>query len=167
MALKYVDPHRPHGVVTRLYLAVARTPPARWLGIHVGSRVDPWLLRRTGGRLRLSGPAPTAMLTTRGARSGEPRENPVLYFHDDGDVVLIASSFGRDKHPAWYHNLRAHPTEALLDGEPYSAAEVTEPAEVERLFRLAVQVYPAYADYRERTRLIGRRIPVLRLTPRD
>jgi deazaflavin-dependent oxidoreductase (nitroreductase family) len=164
--LEHVDPRRRRGVASRLYLAVARTPPARWLGIHVASRVDASLMRRTGGRVRLSGPAPTALLTTRGARSGRLRQTPVLYFHDDGDVVLIASSFGRDRHPSWYHNLLAHPTEARLDGEPYSAAEVTDPAEAERLFGLAVQVYPGYADYRERTGRVGRRIPVLRLTPR-
>lgn len=167
VVLKHVDPHRPQGAVHRQWLALARTPPGRWLAINVASRCDPFLLRHSGGRLRLGGPVPTAVLATRGARSGRSRENPILYFHDRDDVVLIASSFGRDKHPGWYHNLRAHPTEARLNGDPYTAAEVTDPAEAERLFRLAVRVYPGYADYRERTNKIGRRIPVLRLTPRS
>lgn len=145
-------------------VALGRTGLGRWYGIHVAARVDAALLRRTNGRLRMVGSLPTALLGTTGARSGVRRETPVLYFHDGDDVVLVASSFGRDRHPAWFHNLRAHP-ECTLNGEPYQAAEVTEPDDYERLFALAVRIYPGYADYRRRTEAVGRRIPVLRLTP--
>ncbi len=165
MELKYVDPARPHGPARRAWHRLARTSLGRWYGIHVAAPVDSFLLRRTGGRVRLVGPLPTATLATTGAKSGQRRENPVVYFHDGQDVVLIASSFGRDRHPAWYHNLRAHP-DVTLNGLSFVAAEVTEPDELERLYGLAVRVYPGYADYRVRTAAVGRRIPVLRLTPR-
>lgn len=165
MVVRYVDPEARRGPLTRGWHRVANTRAGRWLGINVSSRIDPWLLKRSGGRLRSVGPLPTALLTSTGAKSGQTRETPVVYFHDRGDVVLIASSFGRDKHPAWYHNLRAHPADARLNGDRYLAAEVTDPQEIERLFALAVRVYPGYADYRTRTAAIGRRIPVLRLTP--
>jgi deazaflavin-dependent oxidoreductase (nitroreductase family) len=145
-------------------MAVGRTKAGRWFGINVSSRIDPFLLRHTGGRLRSVGVLPTALLSSRGAKSGQLREAPVVYFHDDTDVILVASSFGRDKHPAWYHNLVAHPADVRLNGDPYVAAEVHDPAERERLFTLAIGVYPGYGDYRERTAAIGRRIPVLRLT---
>ena len=95
-----------------------------------------------------------------GPSRGLPRENPVLYFHDGDDVVLVASSFGRDKHPAWYHNLPRPP-----------GGHAQRPAVPRRRghrpgrrssgsTRLAVRVYPGYADYRVRTAAVGRRIPV-------
>jgi len=164
MHLKRVDPSVPLSLSKRLQYAFGRSTVGRWYGINVASRVDPFLLRTTGGRVRSVGSMPTALLGHTGAKSGEPRENPVLYFHDGDDVVLIASSFGRDKHPAWYHNLVAHPA-CTLNGLSFMAAEVSDAAEVERLFELAIRVYPGYGDYRVRTAAIGRRIPVLRLSP--
>jgi len=164
MALKRIDPPAFLSLSKKVQYAFGRTPVGRWYGINVASRIDPFLLRVSGGRVRSVGSMPTALLGTTGAKSGEPRENPVLYFHDGDDVVLIASSFGRDKHPAWYHNLVAHPA-CTLNGQHFLAAEVTDHAEFDRLFELAVRVYPGYGDYRRRTAAIGRRIPVLRLTP--
>ncbi len=165
MELRRVDPLRHQGPFTRALHAFGRSTVGRWYGIHVAAPVDAFLLRRTGGRVRMVGNLPTAVLGTTGAKSGQPRENPVLYFHDGDDVVLVASSFGRDKHPAWYHNAVAHP-EVTLNSLPFRAVEVTDPAEYERLFALAVRMYAGYGDYRERTSAIGRRIPVLRLGPR-
>jgi len=164
MHLKRVDPTVPLSLSKRLQYAFGRSTVGRWYGINVASRIDPFLLRTTGGRVRSVGSMPTALLGHTGAKSGEPRENPVLYFHDGDDVVLIASSFGRDKHPAWYHNLVAHPA-CTLNGLAFMATEVSDPGEVERLFELAIRVYPGYGDYRVRTAAIGRRIPVLRLSP--
>lgn len=164
--LKRIDPPASLPLRKRALYGFARSGVGRWYGINIASHIDPWLLRLSGGRVRSVGSMPTALLGSVGAKSGEPRENPVLYFHDGSDVVLIASSFGRDKNPAWYHNLVAHPDRASLNGAPYTAAEVTDPAEVERLFGLGIRVYPGYADYRRRTAAIGRRIPVLRLSPR-
>jgi deazaflavin-dependent oxidoreductase (nitroreductase family) len=112
---------------------------------------------------------PSANLTTMGAKSGTPRTATILYFTDGDDVILVASSFGRDKHPSWYPNLKAHPESTLeragRSGR-YMAAEVQDDAERERLFALVDQVYPGYADYRVRAGAIGRRIPIMRLTLR-
>jgi deazaflavin-dependent oxidoreductase (nitroreductase family) len=165
MPLRYSDPTAPHSLLWRAFQSVANTPLARWMGIKVAVRVDPFLLKRTGGRVRMAGPLPTLLLTTRGAKSGAARENALVYFHDGEDVILIASNFGQDRNPAWYYNLLAHPDEARLNGESYSAVEEAG-AERERLFALAVRLYPGYADYRRRTDAIGRTIPVMRLTPR-
>ena len=159
-----MDPLAPHSAPMRAWHAIGRSPLGRWYGINVASRFDARVLRWTGGRVRLVGPLPTAVLGTTGAKSGEPRENPVVYFHDDDDVILIASSFGRDRHPAWFHNLTAHPA-AVLNGHDFTAAEVTDEVEYERLFELAIRVYPGFADYRARTRKVGRHIPVFRLIP--
>ena len=164
MALKRVDPPASLSLSKKVQYTFGRTPVGRWYGINVASRIDPFLLRVSRGRVRSVGSMPTALLATTGAKSGEPRENPVLYFHDGKDVVLIASSFGRDKHPAWYHNLVAHPS-CTLNGLRFIAAEVSDQAEIDRIFELAIRVYPGYGDYRRRTAGIGRRIPVLRLAP--
>jgi deazaflavin-dependent oxidoreductase (nitroreductase family) len=163
--LERVDPTRHKGALRRGQEAFGRTAVGRWYGVHIAAPLDARLLRHTGGRVRLAGSLPTALLTTTGARSGEPRRAPVVYFHDGDDVVLVASSFGRDTNPAWYHNLVAHPAVSLND-EPFTATEVVDESEYERLFALASMVFSGYADYRARTDTVGRHIPVLRLTPR-
>jgi deazaflavin-dependent oxidoreductase (nitroreductase family) len=105
------------------------------------------------------------MLTARGARSGQPRSTPVLYFSDADDVVLIASSFGRERHPAWYHNLRAHPDASLRVGRHHGhyRAREAEGEQRERLWSLANRVYPGFDDYQRRAS--HRRIPVVVLSP--
>jgi deazaflavin-dependent oxidoreductase (nitroreductase family) len=165
MSLRRVDPTAEHGPARRAYAAILRTPPGRSFAINVAARLDPVLLRKTGGRVGFGLMIPSALLETKGAKSGAPRANPILYFHDGDDVILIASSFGRDKNPAWYYNLRANP-DCVLGGDAFTAAEIDSDTERTRLWGLADQVYPGYADYRERTAKIDRRIPMLRLTPR-
>jgi hypothetical protein len=65
---------------------------------------------KTGGRYpSILGGASTAPLMTTGARSGQPREHQITYFHDGQDAIAIASNFGGAKHPQWYYNLKAHP----------------------------------------------------------
>lgn len=167
MQLRRVDPMARKSVVRRGLEAFGRSKTGRWYGIHVAAPMDAKLLKATGGRVRLVASLPTALLESTGARSGQPRETPVVYFHPDAaadDVVLIASSFGREKHPAWFHNLVAHP-DCRLNGRPFVAREITDPVEYEQLYRLAITVYRGYADYRTQAAKSGRTIPVLRLTP--
>ena len=53
------------------------------------------------------------ILTTTGARSGEPR-SVVLGFGRHGDrLVVIASNNGAPRAPAWYHNLLANPNATI------------------------------------------------------
>jgi deazaflavin-dependent oxidoreductase (nitroreductase family) len=124
-----------------------------------------WMTRgRFGDRLVM----PFASMTTTGARSGQPRTTAVLYFSDGDDVIVIASNFGGEYHPAWYHNLKAHPETVLSRGEhrgTYNAVEVTDDAERERLFALVGHLYAGFSDYRERTARVGREIPIMRLRP--
>ncbi len=80
-----------------------------WLAEKVSWRLDPYLLRLTGGRISTAWPIPAALLETRGARTGRPRRNATIYFHDGDRVTIVASYRGEPRHPAWYHNVRAHP----------------------------------------------------------
>lgn len=80
--LKYVDPHRRLGWFSRAYAALANTALGRFLSVHLVWKLDPYLLRATRGRLGMGLVMPTALLETRGARSGAVRRNAVIYFHD-------------------------------------------------------------------------------------
>lgn len=164
MPLAHVDPMVTPGALRRGYVAFLRTPPGRWTAINIAARVDPWLLARSDGRVGMALMLPNALLEAKGAKSGAPRTCPVLYFHDGDDVILVASSFGREKDPAWSYNLKAHP-DCRLGGESFTAALVPDEAERERLWALADRVYPGYADYRVRAGRVGRTIPIFRLTP--
>ena len=163
-SLRRVDPLRPRGALYRAYAALAGTRPMGWFSRLVAWRLDPLLLSLTRGRLRTSIGIPTALLETTGARSGQPRRNAVIYFHDGEAVVIVASKLGLDSHPAWFHNLRAHP-EVVLAGRRFVAEVVEGEAERQRLWELADRVFPPFAASRERAAAAGRTIPIVRLTP--
>ncbi len=163
--LRYVDPY---GRRSRLYLAVARfsaTKAGAWLAVNIAWKLDPHLLRLTKGRLSTAGPLAVGLLESRGARTGRPRRNATLYFHDGDRVTIIASKRGLPTNPAWYHNLRRHP-DIVFGGLPFRAEIVEDAAERQRLWGLADRVFPEYADYREQARRAGRVIPIFQLTPR-
>jgi deazaflavin-dependent oxidoreductase (nitroreductase family) len=153
--------------VGRALFAFALTKVGTWYSSQLGARIDPWLLRASGGRVdHAFGQIPIVLLIVRGARSGVERTVPLLYFTDGEDVILIASSYGRPKFPAWYYNLKANPDvrlEVKRRSAPYVAHETTG-EDRDRLFELAKKVYRGYNDYERRTEGI-RRIPVMRLSP--
>lgn len=161
------DPEAPRPRYLSVVETVAGTPVGRRFAIAFIARVDPWVLRLTHGRTGVVTGTPTAALTTTGAKSGQPRTAAVFYFTDGDDVILIASNFGRGQHPSWYHNLKAHPQALMERGgvrAAYAAHEVSNEHERARLFSLADLVYKGYADYRQATASVGRRIPIMRLT---
>jgi deazaflavin-dependent oxidoreductase (nitroreductase family) len=115
---------------------------------------------RTNGGLVTSGPfagRPVLLLTTTGAKSGQPRLAPVVYSRDGENHVVVASKAGAPVHPGWYHNLLANPVVTVEVGrETFTArARVTEGAERERLFAERVATSPRFAEYqRQTTRVI-------------
>lgn len=121
-------------------------------------------MREHGGRPS-SGPMagkPLAILTSTGARSGEPRQAIVTY-HKDGDRWVIAASKGGDpKHPAWFHNVEAHPDVTIeVDNQTVPVtATVTEGAERDRLWDDHVAALPEFGEYPKKT---DRVIPVILL----
>ena len=101
-ALPYVDPRAPRGLLYRAYVSFVGTRMAAWLSRNVVWKVDPHLMRLTGGRLGLGLMLPTALLETRGARTGPLRRNAVIYFHDGDRVTIIASKLGAPEHPCGF-----------------------------------------------------------------
>jgi deazaflavin-dependent oxidoreductase (nitroreductase family) len=160
--LRHVDPDTAHGALYRGYARLVGTPAMGWVSRHTAWKLDPWLLRVTGGRVGFGLMLPTALLETTGARTGQPRHNSVIYFHDGDDVILVPSKIGMPEHPAWYHNARAHPA-VRLGGQAFRAEVVEDEPTRTRLWALADRVFPPYASYRRRAAASGRIIPLLRL----
>lgn len=97
----------------------------------------------------------TITLTTRGARSGRPRPAE-LYAWPDGDrLVIVGSSGGSARHPAWVHNLRADARATVRRGKQtveMAAREVTDQEERDRLWPFVVEQFLLYATYQRRTK---------------
>ena len=165
MVLRRVDPTGPPGLLVRVCSWLGATRPARFVSRHLFWRLDPFLLRVTRGRVASTLVIPSAVLETRGARTGAVRRHAVIYFHDGDRAVVMASQAGAPRHPAWYHNLLAHP-DVVLGGVPMTAAVVREDAERRRLEGLADRVLPAFERYRAEAAAAGREIPVVVLVPR-
>ena len=109
--------------------------------------------------------SPILLLHHVGAKSGTKRVSPLIYVPDGDDVVVVASKGGVDKHPAWFHNLRANPeTEVELprEGRRRVRARVAGDEERERLWPKAVAIYKPYAEYQTHTE---RKIPLVILEP--
>jgi deazaflavin-dependent oxidoreductase (nitroreductase family) len=107
---------------------------------------------------------PLLLLHHIGARSGKSFVNPLAYQHDEGRYVVFASKGGAPTHPAWYHNLKAHPNVTIEVGTDTLEAVATEATgdERERLFRTQAERVPQFADYEANTERV---IPVMLLTP--
>ena len=103
------------------------------------------------------------LLHTVGAKSGEPRINPVACIHDGDRLVIIASKGGAPTNPDWYHNLLANPlikVETSTEQFQARAAVAAEP-ERTRLYNKMVEMMPGFAEYQLKTTRV---IPVIVLT---
>jgi deazaflavin-dependent oxidoreductase (nitroreductase family) len=109
---------------------------------------------------------PVLLLHHTGAKSGKSRINPLVYQGDDGRYVVFASKGGAPAHPAWYHNLKAHPHAAIEVGSDkidVTCGEATG-EERERLYRTQAERLPQFGEYERRTERV---IPVMVLTPTE
>ena len=101
------------------------------------------------------------LLHTLGAKSGQPRTNPLVYTPDADRLVVIASKGGADTNPDWYYNLLANPTVTVeLGTEQFQARAtvVTEEPERSRLYAKMVAHRPGFAEYEQKT---SRKIPAI------
>ncbi len=124
--------------------------------------------RANDGKVAAFARQPLLLLTHDGAKSGMRRVNPLAYFRDGDDYVVVASKGGAPTNPDWYHNLLANPNASIevgVDGrveELEVTARPAEPEERERLWAMITEANPAFKAYEGKT---ARTLPVLVLTP--
>ncbi|GIF50078.1 deazaflavin-dependent oxidoreductase (nitroreductase family) [Asanoa ferruginea] len=149
-----------------LFRATARRlGPTRFL-----SRVGPLLVpldrivsRLTRGRVVALGLIPSGLLSTRGRRTGQRRDNPLLCLPDGDGYVVIGSNWGRPAQPAWVLNLLADSSATLTLGGsavPVKARLLSGDERAAQWARL-VAVWPGYAAYQKRAG--GRQLHIFRL----
>jgi deazaflavin-dependent oxidoreductase (nitroreductase family) len=102
------------------------------------------------------------LLTTIGAKSGTSQTTPLVYHRIDEQLLVIASTGGRSRHPRWYDNLVANPSVIVeLGTETYAARAVVHAgAHRDALFAAVVKGAPGFGAYQERTERV---IPVVEL----
>jgi len=103
---------------------------------------------------------PLLLLTTIGAKSGQPRINPLAYTTDGDRIIILASKAGAPTNPDWYHNLIANPTVTVEIGNERFQAQATmaQGQERERLYAQVLERLPWFADYQQKT---SRQIPII------
>ena len=102
------------------------------------------------------------LLTTTGAKSGEPRLSPLAYLTIDGKTIIVGSKAGADTNPHWVHNLRANPrahVEVGTDGYDVVARQLAED-ERDATYPKIVEIAPGFGDYQSKT---SRKIPLFEL----
>ncbi|WP_043457701.1 nitroreductase family deazaflavin-dependent oxidoreductase [Gordonia polyisoprenivorans] len=102
---------------------------------------------------------PVVLFTTTGAKSGKKRYVPLMRVEENGRYAMVASKGGAPEHPAWYHNVKAHPQVTVQDGQKVAELTAREVSgdEREHWWNLAVAAFPPYAEYQVNT---DRLIPV-------
>jgi len=104
------------------------------------------------------------LLTTTGAKTGEPRTSVVAHTRDGDRIIVVASKSGAPTNPAWFANLTANPIVTIeMDKHVFRArATAAEGAERDRLYAQHASVHPQFNDYPSKTE---RQIPVVILEP--
>ena len=108
---------------------------------------------------------PVIIVTNRGCKTGAIRKTPLMRVVDGNNYILVASQGGAPRHPLWYHNLKADPNVEIRDKtEVYAmrVREVVDAVERQRLWDIAVEAYPPYQAYQDKTERV---IPVFVAEP--
>jgi deazaflavin-dependent oxidoreductase (nitroreductase family) len=120
--------------------------------------------RANGGKVASFGDAPMVLITTKGAKSGQPRVNPLVSQpRDDGTLYIFASKAGAPTNPDWYYNLVANPEVEVEFGTERFTARATPLTGAERdaVFTRQKELLPQFAEYEAST---TRTIPVVELS---
>ena len=108
---------------------------------------------------------PCVIVTHTGNKTGAIRKTPLMRVKDGDNYVLVGSQGGAPKNPVWVYNLRANPAVEIRDATEVATMKVREikdGEERDRIWAAAVEAFPPYADYKERT---SRTIPVFIAEP--
>lgn len=149
------------GLYANVLMAFTRSKAAVPIVHHVVVPLDRRIFKATKGRMSLTHLGSSLkrhvmqdlLLTTTGAKSGKLRSTPVLFLDHDGGFVIVGSRYGTDSHPHWTANLLANPEASVLvrGQERKVAARRMSVQELQDLWPRLLEIYPNWADYRERT----------------
>jgi deazaflavin-dependent oxidoreductase (nitroreductase family) len=135
---------------------LGQQPIFSWLGPRLFAPIDTWLYPRAHGAIVSAGPAvlPLLMLTTRGCISGRLRSVPLLYFQRGDEIIVVASNWGRPRHPAWSDNLLADPRGGVLIGKTARKVNgrLLAAEEKSRLWPELSSFCPVWRSYQDRGR---------------
>jgi deazaflavin-dependent oxidoreductase (nitroreductase family) len=155
----------------RIVQHVAALRPVAAVFRHSFHHVDRWCLGILGGRT-LSGVlagVPNVLLTTTGARSGEPRTVPLVGLsRSDGATAVVGTRWGSQHNPGWFYNLTKDPRAIIERGEARAdvvARRVIDDGEYDEIMRQADAVYVGFAKYRRR--ISRRAVPIFVLQPQS
>jgi deazaflavin-dependent oxidoreductase (nitroreductase family) len=140
---------------------MTQVPDAETMKAFNNSIVDEF--RANSGKV--GGPfegATLLLLTSTGAKSGQPRLAPLAYLTIDGKMIIIGSKAGADTNPDWVHNLRANPRARVEVGtDAYDVIARELPAtERDEFFPKVVAAAPGFGEYQSKT---SRVIPLFEL----
>ena len=102
---------------------------------------------------------PIIVVETKGAKSKKIRNIPLIYVHQNGLPILVASLGGMPKNPNWYYNIKVYPNLKIstINGSGNYLAEEVSKDKKEELWPLICSFYPDYETYQSNT---SRDIPV-------
>jgi len=147
---------------------LAATDFGLWLLPNTLHRIDAVLFKMTGNNVSLTSllaGLPVIMLTTTGAKSGLARQKPLVAIADGDKLILIASSFGSNRHPAWYYNLTANPIAQVSIRQLTATYHARRSVGLERgrYWQMAKDLYHGFNLYERKA---GKReIPIMVLEP--
>jgi deazaflavin-dependent oxidoreductase (nitroreductase family) len=121
--------------------------------------------RANGGKVGgMFAGAPLLLLHTTGAKSGQPRVNPLMYQDLDGSYAIFASKAGAPSNPDWYYNVVANPSVSVEIGSETidCSARVADTAERQPIWDHQKATFPQFAEYEAKS---GRDIPVIIVEP--
>jgi deazaflavin-dependent oxidoreductase (nitroreductase family) len=108
---------------------------------------------------------PLLILTSTGARTGQPRRSILTWSRDGDDYIVAGTAGGSPTVPGWVHNVTAHRAVSIETGNRTVSGEastILDGPERDRLWEQHVAALPWFADYPSET---GRVIPMVRLRP--
>lgn len=143
-----------------------RTRAFRWLGPRILPPLELLAKGLTGGRVQVSGLLVHSLtLHSVGAKSGEQRDNELMYTPDGmGNAIVAGTSFARERHPGWTYNLLANPEAEITVRGKRLAVHSTLLGDDERdaAWKLIEMQWPGYRHYERES---GRVVRLFRLTP--